>query len=225
MAAIAATSLTDRNAIIDWLRQQGFLFARASWLERIYHNGGRPIYLDAANLGFVAPRATSQNPLSSLPPVPARAEPAAISPRPPASKPAPVDPPASALSPAPPQLTTRSETTSLDALLTEAKAYRPLAHFVLRELETSAPRLAFEARNGFVAIMGPRGLAGVLTISPKGLRLGLAWLDGSPPAPFTKVKVTKTHPDVPAEISHMVMLTDARQVTADLLAAVAQAAD
>ncbi len=48
MTAISATSLTDRNAIIDWLRQQGFLFARASWLERIHHNGGRPIYLDPA---------------------------------------------------------------------------------------------------------------------------------------------------------------------------------
>ncbi|MDX2258822.1 MAG: hypothetical protein NW205_07890 [Hyphomicrobiaceae bacterium] len=47
LAAIAATGLTDRNAIIDWLRQQGFIFANASWIERIHNNAGRPIYLDA----------------------------------------------------------------------------------------------------------------------------------------------------------------------------------
>lgn len=49
IAAIAATGLADRNAIIDWLRHQGFTFSRASWLERIHHNGGRLIYADGAN--------------------------------------------------------------------------------------------------------------------------------------------------------------------------------
>ena len=40
MAAIRAQALPHRNDIIDWLRQQGFMFSRASWLERI-HNAGR----------------------------------------------------------------------------------------------------------------------------------------------------------------------------------------
>ena len=35
----------DKNETIDWLRAQGIPFARASWLERIHCNGGRPIYL------------------------------------------------------------------------------------------------------------------------------------------------------------------------------------
>lgn len=46
MNAIEASNLTERNAIIDWLRLQGFTFAKASWLERIYHNGGQLVYAD-----------------------------------------------------------------------------------------------------------------------------------------------------------------------------------
>ena len=47
MAAISESGFSERNAIIDWLRLQGFQFAWASWLERIHHNGGRLIYADA----------------------------------------------------------------------------------------------------------------------------------------------------------------------------------
>lgn len=57
MRVIAAQNLPHRNDIIDWLRQQGFAFARASWLERIHHNQGRPIYLDAAELAPAASQA------------------------------------------------------------------------------------------------------------------------------------------------------------------------
>jgi hypothetical protein len=46
MTAISNSGHTERNAIIDWLRLQGFQFAWASWLERIHHNGGRLIYAD-----------------------------------------------------------------------------------------------------------------------------------------------------------------------------------
>jgi hypothetical protein len=40
MAAISAQGFADKNDTIDWLRAQGFPFARASWLERIHTNGG-----------------------------------------------------------------------------------------------------------------------------------------------------------------------------------------
>lgn len=49
IARITASTLTERNDIIDWLRQQGFSFAKASWIERIHHNGGRLIYADEQN--------------------------------------------------------------------------------------------------------------------------------------------------------------------------------
>ena len=55
MQAIAAPSLPQRNDIIDWLRHKGFMFSKASWLERIHHNGGKPIYADAPK--EAAPRA------------------------------------------------------------------------------------------------------------------------------------------------------------------------
>src|SRR5262245_27205851 len=48
MAAIAAQGFGDKNEIIDWLRTQGLPFARASWLERIHRNGGKPIYAGGA---------------------------------------------------------------------------------------------------------------------------------------------------------------------------------
>jgi hypothetical protein len=223
MTAISATSLTDRNAIIDWLRQQGFLFARASWLERIHHNGGRPIYLDPA--AFDTAISSRDKPQLVPPTLPAKLA-AAVptpqvlpTPRRPLG-PLPVESVATVrLPPLPP-----SETASLDALLGEAKAYRPLAQFVLREIEKAAPDLVFEAQSGFVAINGPYGLAGVLTIAPKELRLAIAWPDGAAPAPFVKAKFAKTHPDIPSQISHMAVLTDARQVTPDLVGAVAKAA-
>ena len=44
MAAIAAEKLATRNEIIDWLRRQRFTFSKASWLERIHNNGGKPLY-------------------------------------------------------------------------------------------------------------------------------------------------------------------------------------
>ena len=40
MQAITAAGLPHRNDIIDWLRHKGFMFSKASWLERIHHNGG-----------------------------------------------------------------------------------------------------------------------------------------------------------------------------------------
>ncbi|KAB2939990.1 MAG: hypothetical protein F9K20_15165, partial [Hyphomicrobium sp.] len=45
MAAISAAGLAHRNDIIDWLRHKGLMFSKASWLERIHHNGGKPIYV------------------------------------------------------------------------------------------------------------------------------------------------------------------------------------
>jgi hypothetical protein len=223
MTAISATSLTDRNAIIDWLRQQGFLFARASWLERIHHNGGRPIYLDPAAFDTAIPprdKPQTVSPILTVKPAAVLAPEEPLTLRP-ISAALPIEPVATVR---PPKLAP-SENESLDALLAEAKAYRPLAQFLLREIEKAAPQLDFEVRSGFVAITGKFGLAGVLTIAPKELRLALALPDGAVPSPFVKAKFAKTHPDIPAQISHMAILTDARQVTPDLVSAVVKAAE
>mgnify|MGYP003694345973 CR=1 FL=1 len=80
MTAIAAQNFSDKNEVIDWLRGQGFAFARASWLERIYSNGGRPIYEGAperpprsapeAATGKASPGAAAAHPCRA--PIPTR---------------------------------------------------------------------------------------------------------------------------------------------------------
>ena len=44
MQAIRASGITDRNALIDWLRGHAMTFERASRLERLWANGGKPLY-------------------------------------------------------------------------------------------------------------------------------------------------------------------------------------
>ena len=80
MQAIAATGLLQRNDIIDWLRHKGFMFSKASWLERIHHNGGKPIYADVPKEAAPRrpPRRRESKPATILPPtVPAAPAPAA----------------------------------------------------------------------------------------------------------------------------------------------------
>lgn len=215
MGAIAATGLTDRNAIIDWLRQQGFLFARASWMERIHHNGGRPIYLDAPPIGGgaalaakpatpVAPaRAPLQEPAPASVAVPAGPVPAAQKPH--------VNPPV-------------TEGVTLEAVLAEAKGYRPLAALVLSGIERAVPGAVLAPRDGAVAILAANAaLAGVLTVTAKELRLALALGSRAVLPPFSKPKFPKPHADITGPFTHMVVLTDARQVTPELLAAVTAA--
>ena len=224
MAAIAGTGLHDRNAIIDWLRQQGFLFARASWLERIHNNGGRPIYLDAAT--FANGPAAREKPA-----VPNAASPRLSIQPPPAAAPLPVERAVVQLAPAhvaPPQAPREKWSGSLDVsletVLAEAKGYRPLAQLILREIETAAPGVRFGPREGYIAILAGSGnLAGVLTITAKELRLALVLGTRGVLPPFVKPKFAKSTPDIPGAFTHMIILSDARQVTPELTAAVADA--
>lgn len=229
MAAISETKLEDRNAIIDWLRQQGFLFAKASWLERIHHNGGRPIYFDPAQPGKAAapqfqppplqvPTATDRD--QSRPAIerrPATAPPVTI------TAPRPAGPSlagAGAARSAPPRAPAKEASPSLDALLADAKGYRPLAQLLLREIEAAVPDTKFEAADGYVAIMRDGRCAGVLTLSAKELRLALVGGAQALAAPFERARFTKSHDNVPASMTHMIILSDARQITPDLIAAV-----
>ena len=68
MEEISNQDLPHRNDVIDWLRQQGFIFSRASWLERIHANDGRPIYLSAVpdSLPVSSVRTWTREGMSSL---------------------------------------------------------------------------------------------------------------------------------------------------------------
>lgn len=219
MAAISAQGLTDKNDIIDWLRGQGFTFSNASWLERIHHNGGKLIYADAPPPEPPSPRRKSKTERAAAPPPsqtlddeiifePLTAHVAAPLAAPPAAPP-PVTPPASV----------RSGDT-LDAVLAAAKAYRPLAQFLLAEIARTLPGIHVRPDQPFVRFAAPRDFA-TLAISAKDLRL--MFDAGAPPLPQTLKKASLgTGRAVP--YPHMAVLTDARQIDAALLALVESAA-
>lgn len=179
MAAITAKGFADKNQTIDWLRAEGLPFARASRLERIHSNGGKPIYAD----------------------LPARQGPAT----PPA---APSPPPAK---PAPKPLSS-SDAASLEKLIAAAKGYRPLYQLLEAETRNALPALAVTPRTGYVSFGAPAEFAAV-TLHAAEIRLGLDLGD----RPFDpQLQKSRLKGPGPA-ITHMVVLTDARQVNDDLM--------
>jgi|GEM_PF-1125325 len=203
MAAIDAANLPDRNAIIDWLRPQGFSFSKASWIERIHHNGGRPIYLDRAPARRPAQPRTEDAPA----PRPTRARSVDSGLHPPSAAPFVATRGAAAVAAAAP-----AGRDSVADLIAAGKAYRPLAEMVLAEAARALPGLAFEARSGLVFFLRPNPLA-VLSIAPKQLRLGMDLGDRPFGAPLARAKLA----GAPASITHMLVLTDARQVDGALI--------
>jgi hypothetical protein len=173
MAAIAAQGLADRNAIIDWLRAQGFPFARASWLERIHANGGRPIYMDAGEA-----KAT-----------------------PPAPRPA-----------APARVPSKREAAEIERLLAAAKGYRPLYQMLEAEIRAAVPGVQVVPRSTYISLRAPTEFAAV-GLQATELRLGLDLGDRPFDPPLQPAKVKGAGP----AITHMLVLTDARQVNTDLL--------
>jgi hypothetical protein len=214
MEAIAAQGLSERNDIIDWLRRQGFRFSRASWLERVYHNGGKPIYADRPQAGRRVERRPSRpGPAASAGALGSR--PAAVEPskadggRSPAQ--APDGPGVDRESPRPAAEAYASAAANVVALtfadplspqITEltakAKAYRPLADYILREIAKAVPGTTFGLRGQLVAMVrGGREFA-TLAVSVRELKLAVA--------------------------GTTVALTDARQVDAALITRVRAAA-
>ena len=180
MAAITAQGFADKNHAIDWLRAQGFPFARASWLERIHNNGGRPIYLDQAakRAEAAAPRAT---------PVP---------------EPNPRD------------------EARFASLLAAAKGYRPLYELLEAAIIKALPGVVIAAKPTHIAIaLGASPEFAAIAPSASELRLGLAL--GARPFD-ARLKKPKMR-GIGAAISHMLVLTDARQVNDDLMSLIVEA--
>jgi hypothetical protein len=226
MSAIDDAALPSRNAIIDWLRPQGFSFSRASWLERIHHNGGRPVYEGSRSERRIErPRIeTPASPPATLPPPAAAPAIAAVAPSstqyaPPPTAPrqpaAPVAATANDPHQAPPMI---DSDTALAALLPKAKAYRPLAEMLLRELRR-VMNGATLAIDGDVITLTRTGHAAALLIGAKELRLALDLGTMSVPAPWVKPKPPLALP----HLTHMLALTDARQINADLATLLATA--
>ena len=198
MAAIAAQGYTDKNEIIDWLREQSLPFARASWLERIHRNGGKPIYSDPPPRKLTEkPREPDQHPTPAVPP-------AAASPQPSATDIVPA-----VLAPS------DADGASLEKLIAAAKGYRPLYHLLEGEMRAVVAGLAIVPQTGYLSLRAPAEFA-ALTLHATELRLGLD-LGHRPFDPLLqKAKLKGPGP----AITHMAVLTDARQVNKELLAAI-----
>lgn len=211
MAEISAKGLADKNDIIDWLRREGFPFWKASWLERVHHNGGRPLYgsePDAAGCGQppVAVPDGLQGTGASLRPGASRSS------DPPSASPALA---ATIASPAP-------SPASLEELLARAKAYRPLAVFLISAIARAVPEARFAARGAHITVAAPGEFAAI-GVSARELRLGLA-LGAAPPFPAVeRLRPAGAAARLPPGMTHVAVLTDARQVDADLLALIAAA--
>ena len=98
------------------------------------------------------------------------------------------------------------------------KGLRPLAEMVLRQIRDALPTAALIASGDRVGIADPVEFA-ALWVSPRELRLGLCLGD----APFEGLLVKARIPGADARLSHMVVLTDARQLGPPLMQLVKRA--
>ena len=201
MVAIGDCGHSDRNAIIDWLRHQGFQFSWASWLERIHHNGGRLIYADEVGQAPPTPIVRAKPPDVTAHPTRSFQNIARPSPPPRPTNPA-----------APPSR-------GVEHLLADAKGLRPLADVVLREIARTVPNIEFTASGSFIAMGAPQIFA-ALVPSPKALRLYANF--GA--TGVHRAKAADTVNRSATTFSEVLVLDDARSVDEDFLRLIRAAA-
>jgi hypothetical protein len=197
MVAITARGFRDKNEIIDWLRTEGLPFARASWLERIHRNGGLPIHASAPTDGapnVVAGPRGDERPAEAK----SRAQPRPV--RESKKVPKAVEPPADAAA-------------ELEKLVAAAKGYRPLYHMLEGQIRQAIPGVTFAPQGRYVSLGAPNEFA-VVTLHPTEVRIGLDLGDRPFDSQAQKAKLKGPGP----AITHMVVLTDARQVNGQLMA-------
>jgi hypothetical protein len=220
MAAISATGLAHRNEIIDWLRQSGFTFANASWLERIHHNGGRLVYGDLPPPGHVpvvkAPAPAPEPPPARLPKV-ASPDPiiaAQLTPAAAGLEPARVSPSArrEAVTHAPAALPQGLDGAIAEALLA-AKGLRPLAMLALQEIRLIIPATELTADGTLLVMSAPKPYLALLPAA-KALRFYGDYdraIDSRAALAEAAMKIaSKAPPPFPS----VIVLTDARLVDA-----------
>ena len=195
MAAITLEKFTDKNQTIDWLRAQGLSFQRASGLERIHANGGKPIY----GGGPTKPQSPAPVGACVSPPLPAAVQPAPSAAPPPLAPPAPPAAPTDAVA-------------ALEKLISAAKGYRPLYQLVESALRGAIAGVILTPRAGYISVGAPAEFAAV-TLHATEVRLGLDLGERPFDALIQKSKMKGPGP----AISHMAVLTDARQVNSELL--------
>lgn len=208
MALIDAQTFPHRNDMIDWLRQQGLTFAKASRLERIHHNGGKPVYGErpavrlAGDDAVAAPRRPVPAPAVPAPePMPAAAAAATVAP--------------ASVIPTP----TGDDAAALAAFLARAKGYRPLAELLIRFVQATVPATRLAIHDTHADLSAP-ALFGALAVTARDVRLGLDL--GAHPfeGDLKRLRLPGTAPT----LTHTIVLNDARRIDADLAGLIAKAA-
>lgn len=210
MQAIADSGMTNRNDIIDWLRQSGFTFSNASWLERIHHNGGRLVYADD-----VPP------PMSPAPPRPAasraKAEPPPL-PLPPESAVgnALSNGHAAEVSIGAPVLTVVAPaalpiTAAAGEVLLAAKGLRPLANLALQHIAAAVPETTFTPDGPLLILSAPKPYLALLP-GAKALRFYGAFGGGKHERIARAEAAMKITSKTPPPFPNVLVLIDARLV-------------
>lgn len=192
MAAIDGCGHNERNAIIDWLRLQGFQFSRASWLERIHHNGGRLIYADDIQPTVEPKRAAVESAdIDGAPLKPAVTVEAPIA-----------------------QAASKNIDSGLERLLASAKGLRPLAEAVIAEVRNTAGGGEIEADARLIMITAAGFPVAALLPGAKQIRLYADFGRRSAP------RVVKAEPvgKVPPPFPDMIVMNDARSIDAEFRA-------
>jgi hypothetical protein len=192
MTAISEQNFAHRNDLIDWLRQQGFMFSKASWLERVHHNGGKPIYSNAP-----PPRASK--PREKKAAAPEAAE----------------NPAAETATSVAAAAVTSPHTDDIQSVLAGAKGLRPLAAVIVKLIQDTVPETIVTPSAPFLSFESNHRIFAVLITGGKDLRLGLA-LPFAPAPPWQPIKAQINAPKIPATITHTMALSDVRQLTPDL---------
>ncbi len=201
MSALDVGTFGHRNDMIDWLRQQGFPFSKASWLERIHHNGGKLVY------GERRPIKLRESEAKDTVVVPAV-----------------VLPPSTEVAAAPPSTGNQQDATSsapvvLAAFLSKAKGYRPLAELLLRQARNAAPGTRIEVHETHAALGSP-GVYGALALTAKDIRLALDLGEHPYGNDLKRLRL----PGTPENLTHTIILNDARRVNYELMTLITQAA-
>ena len=215
MQAISAAGHAQRNDIIDWLRQQGFAFPKASWLERIHHNGGRLIYAgNAAVAAHVLPAHVLPAHARRTGPAPQNETVSAAASASPVANKTDADVAVSrAAEPAERQSADHghvpaSSTGEVAQFLGAAKGLKPLAEFALREIEAAVPGISYVVAAPYLTIAAPAAFAALHT-APKELRLyadfGAGLSERVRKADTTAARGSPPFPNV-------LILNDARQI-------------
>ena len=206
MSALDAGTFGHRNDMIDWLRQQGFLFSKASWLERIHHNGGKLVYGERPPAKVREQVAKEPIVVQPAVPPPVVQTPTEVTP---ATPPAKVDQ----------QEATSSAPVVLAAFLARAKGYRPLAELMLRQARNAAPGTRIEVHETHAALGSP-GVYGALALTAKDIRLALDLGEHPYGSDFKRLRL----PGTPDNLTHTIILNDARRVDYELMTLITRAA-